>query len=449
MIFFPKADSTDSLARLAYEGSQHIIAIINEAGLIREINPAGVAFSRKTKDKLVGQPFQSVVWQVPTGDSESLAESLTLVQRGDKVRKDIEITNADGERFVMDFSLMPLKSGGKEAKFLLEAGDITRYMEANRTLMEVEIRNKRLQEDLQVYTRREQMVRKVREIADLLIGSSTEMTEVSQKMIAVAGKTAEQANSVSIAAEEVSKNVEIVSTGAMEMTASNKEISKNASEGARVAMSAVKTADATSSTMTRLGEGSAEIGKITKVISSIAQQTNLLALNATIEAARAGEAGKGFAVVAQEVKELARETAKATEDIGTKIEGIQAVTKGAMQAISEISTIIYEICDIQNTIASSVLQQTTTSQEISRNVSEAARASSDIAKNITGVASAASNTRQTADNSERAAQQLARIAAELQLLVSENTNVSKLQRRMASKEAATDPSSLNDFLPGD
>lgn len=428
-----------------------MMVLIDGSGSIVEVNPAAVAFSNKDRATLVGQAFYKVLWVGDENDRETYTSSLTLAKEGDEVRKDIEVISNDQRRVILDFKLrsVPKRQPDDPERIILEVSDITRYLESSRTLMEVEMQNKRLQEDLQVYTKREQMVRRVREIAETLIASSGEMTEVSQNMSNVASRTADQANSVSVAAEEVSKNVEIVSTGALEMTASNKEISKNASEGARVAMSAVKTADATNATMTRLGEGSAEIGKITKVISSIAQQTNLLALNATIEAARAGEAGKGFAVVAQEVKELARETAKATEDIGSKIETIQSVTKGAMEAISQISTIIYEICDIQNTIASSVLQQTTTSQEISRNVSEAARASSDIAKNITGVASAATTTRQAATDAEKSALQLSKIAEDLQKLVSENTSISKAQRRMVAKESATDFSLNADFLPGD
>src|SRR5437868_14229072 len=163
------------------------------------------------------------------------------------------------------------------------------------------------------------------------------------------------------------------------MNASIREIAKNASEAARVAGTAVKVAETTNGTIAQLGVSSAEIGQVTKAITSIAQQTNLLALNATIEAARAGEAGKGFAVVANEVKELAKETARATEDIGQKIEAIQRDAHGAVQAIAQIGAIIHQIDDIQNTIASAVEEQTATTAEMGRNVGEAATRSSEIA----------------------------------------------------------------------
>ncbi|MFA7323882.1 MAG: methyl-accepting chemotaxis protein, partial [Candidatus Nanopelagicales bacterium] len=164
-------------------------------------------------------------------------------------------------------------------------------------------------------------------------------------------------------------------------------------------------------------DSSVEIGKVIKVITSIAQQTNLLALNATIEAARAGEAGKGFAVVANEVKELAKETARATEDISHKIEAIQTDTTSAVEAIGEISTVINQISDIQNTIASAVEEQTATTNEIARNVSSAASGSQDISASISTVADAAQSTRQGAEDSQRAAVELATMAAELQRLL--------------------------------
>ena len=253
--------------------------------------------------------------------------------------------------------------------------------------------------------------------AQALASSSEELTSVSQQMGANSEETAAQANVVSAASEQVSKNVQTVATGAEQMSASIKEIAKNSNDAAKIAQTAVRVAQSTNETISKLGESSAEIGQVVKVITSIAQQTNLLALNATIEAARAGEAGKGFAVVANEVKELAKETAKATEDISQKIEAIQTDTTGAVQAIAQIGEIINQINDISNTIASAVEEQTATTNEIGRNVSEAAKGSVEIAQNIAGVAQAARSTTDGANDTRTSAQALAQMAAELQTLV--------------------------------
>lgn len=249
--------------------------------------------------------------------------------------------------------------------------------------------------------------------------SGEKMATVSQKLSDAAGNTAAQLESASSSAEQVSKNVQTVATAAEELNASIKEIARNVSQAAQVSTSAVKSAQSTNTIVSKLVESSAEIGKIVKVITSIAEQTNLLSLNATIEAARAGEAGKGFAVVANEVKELAKETAKATEDIGRKIETIQSDTKGAVEAISQITTVINQINEISNAIASAVEEQMTTTNEISRNVSEAAVGSNQIAENVVFVAKTAQNSTVHANETKEVAEEITKLAVELQKMVSQ------------------------------
>jgi methyl-accepting chemotaxis protein len=247
--------------------------------------------------------------------------------------------------------------------------------------------------------------------------ASEELNTTSQQITANSEETSAQAEVVSKAAQAVSQNLQTVATGAEEMGASIKEIAKNATEAAKVATSAVKVAESANTAVSKLGDSSAEIGQVIKVITSIAQQTNLLALNATIEAARAGEAGKGFAVVANEVKELAKETARATEDISRKIEAIQSDTKAAVDAIASISSVIDQINNISGTIASAVEEQNATTNEMARNVSEAAHGSGEITSNISGVAEAAESTTRGANDTQKASQQLVETSNQLRRLV--------------------------------
>ncbi|MGD0162331.1 MAG: methyl-accepting chemotaxis protein [Candidatus Sulfotelmatobacter sp.] len=230
-------------------------------------------------------------------------------------------------------------------------------------------------------------------------GASSDLSTTSQQITANSEETSAQAKVVSNATQQVSQNLQTVATGAEEMGASIKEIAKNATEAARIATSAVRVAETTTATVSKLGESSNEIGQVIKVITSIAQQTNLLALNATIEAARAGEAGK------------------ATEDISRKIEAIQSDTKAAVEAIASISEVINQVNGISSTIATAVEEQNATTNEMSRNVSEAAHGSGEITSNIAGVAQAAESTSRGAGDTQKAAQQLVETSAELRRLV--------------------------------
>jgi methyl-accepting chemotaxis protein len=339
-------------------------------------------------------------------------EFWAALNRGDFQAGEYKRFGKGGKEIWLQASYNPiLDLNGKPFKVVKFATDITSQVHMRRDIAETMERDKRTAGEL------EKKVESLQETAIALAASSEELSAISQQLTHNATETAEQANIASKGSEQVSANVGVVAAGSEEMLASIREISKSATEASRVAKAAVSLADSTNQTISKLGVSSLEIGKVIKVITSIAQQTNLLALNATIEAARAGEAGKGFAVVANEVKELAKETARATEEIGHKIDAIQSDTKAAVTAIGQVGEVINQVNDISNTIASAVEEQTATTNEIGRNVTEAARGTSDIAQSISKVAESASHTTSGAKDTQVAARSLTEMAAQLRTLI--------------------------------
>ena len=264
----------------------------------------------------------------------------------------------------------------------------------------------------------------ISEVIGLITGSAGELSQASVHLSGVAGEmsssledAALRAGQVATSADEVSANVNTVATGTSDMSQSIREISVNTSEAATVSADAMTQAQQTTVTVSKLGDSSAQIGDVIKVISAIAEQTNLLALNATIEAARAGDAGKGFAVVASEVKELAQETSRATEDISRLVTAIQSDTAGAVDAISRISTVIDRVNGYQTTIASAVEEQNATTNEIGRSVTLAATSSAQIAQGIAGIAEAAHALTTGANASHQAATHLATLSDQLRTAI--------------------------------
>jgi methyl-accepting chemotaxis protein len=271
----------------------------------------------------------------------------------------------------------------------------------------------------EMQTRLREMIVAVAQMSGHVANSSEDLRGVSDHMSTNAEETANQSRIVSVSGEEVSRNLQAAAVATEQMSASIKEISKNTMEAAIVSKSAVTTAQTTNASVLELAKSSAEIGNVIKVITSIAHQTNLLALNATIEASRAGDAGKGFAVVANEVKELAKQTAIAAEEISRKIESIQGETKTTTKSIAQITGIITQINNISNTIAIAIEDQTTTTNEMVRNVNHAATGSAQIVDNMKAVANAAKNTTHGAEETNEAAQKLSKMAMELRELVSQ------------------------------
>jgi methyl-accepting chemotaxis protein len=392
------ATDVTSLKHQAVEATGCVAAIdrslaVVELALDGTILRANESFLRLTGyalDEVQGRHHGSLLDEAGRGSAE-YRELWSSLQRGEHPTGEFKRIGKDGREIWLQASYSPIFDlGGSPCKVLEVAADATAQVR-----------------------RREQ----TSESAQSLAVSAEQMAAVSQQMSDNAEETFAQVRVVSAASDVVSGNIETAAAAIAEMSASIGEIARNAHQAARVATSAVHVAETTNATVAQLGESSAEVGKVIKIITSIAQQTNLLALNATIEAARAGEAGKGFAVVAHEVKELAKETAKATEHISQKVEAIQSITRRAVTAIAKISGIIGQINDIQTAIASAVEQQTATIHEVSRNIAEGARGSADITRSITAVATAANDTTAGAGKLLASAAQLSQMAMELEWLI--------------------------------
>lgn len=249
--------------------------------------------------------------------------------------------------------------------------------------------------------------------ADQVASASHEVSVTADEIAANSAQVAGQAESAASAAEQVSRNVQTVAAGSEQMNASIQEIAQAAATAATIASEGVAVVEANDARIAKLGTSSSEIGAVVETIDNIAGQTNLLALNATIEAARAGEAGKGFAVVAGEVKELAQQTGQATTDIGNRIEAIQADTASAVDGNARTTQIITAIHDSQTTIASAVEEQTATTNEMSRNVADAATGSAEIAESIKVVAEIASSTTHAVGETQSALAEIAQMSADL------------------------------------
>jgi methyl-accepting chemotaxis protein len=241
---------------------------------------------------------------------------------------------------------------------------------------------------------------------DSLASASTEMRATSEGMSVTAEQTTAQAVAVASSAEQASQNVEAVAVAAEEMAAAVNEIERQVQDSTRIAGTAVEQARKTDDRINALSLAASRIGEVVNLITSIAEQTNLLALNATIEAARAGEAGRGFAVVAQEVKQLASQTANATNEIGGQIASMQSATQESVAAIREIGGTIGQISEITSAIATAIEEQGVATQEIARNVQQAAHGTEHVSENVIGVNQAATNTGKAAEQVHAAAQTL-------------------------------------------
>lgn len=261
------------------------------------------------------------------------------------------------------------------------------------------------------------MVQSLEQTVNSLDRASNQLNDVAMVVSSASQQTSIQATVMAAASRQVSQNLQIVSSATSGMNLSIREIANSANQAAQVADKAVEASQSSNENVSALSQSGKEIGEVLKVITGVNKQTNLLALNATIEAARSGEAGRGFSVVAGEIKELARQTSHSAEDIGHKIESLQARTLLSAQSIRNIGEVINRIHEIANTIASAVEEQTATTLEMSRNLSEAAKSGEEISSNITNMAQAVGNVSKGAVDIQSAAHSLAGVTQQLKNLM--------------------------------
>ncbi len=417
---FDDAASNDEIGRLTRALGGLTLYMRDLTGAARKVagGDLNVALEVKSEEDQLSKAFLTVAHVIGDLKSElgrlaDAAREGKLSERGKADRfaggyaELVEGTNA-----MLDAVVLPIQ----ESNAVLErvaAGDFTRTVEGDYRGDHAKIKENvnRTIESLR------SALQRIRTTSTTIAASSSQIRATSQNMAGAAEETTRQVQTVSAASEQAGSNVQTVSVAAEQMSGSIREISRQLQEALAVSREAATHANATVRQMDELGASSEEIGEVVKVITTIAQQTNLLALNATIEAARAGEAGKGFAVVANEVKQLASQTAKATEEIADKIQTVQLSTGGAVKGIRSIAEVITRLNDISATVASAMEEQAAATQEIARNVQQAARGTEDVNRSISSVTSAATETAGGAAQSLSASEELAGVALELEELV--------------------------------
>lgn len=329
------------------------------------------------KDVDFPNTFDSLFLRVHSENIESVKEYLNQSAREDKDnlsdRLEIQIKSSNDELKWFSLKCKNVQTSKKNSTLIVWLRDITDFKQ-------------REKERKAIFDKQETLIEGVKEIVRELAKAQDKLSQFSESLSTNTMETFKETEVVSQSSKGVASNVQTVAIAAEEMSTNIKQIAKAVMDASKIAGQAVDSAKEANSIIVKLGESGVAIGKVINVITSIAQQTRLLALNATIEAARAGEAGKGFAVVATEVKELAKETAMATEDISQKIEAIQMDTKNAVNAITEITKIIDQIHDIQGLIANSIEEQSVTTNDIAKNMSDAADASLNITSGLENVA---------------------------------------------------------------
>lgn len=373
----------------AINGSQAVIEF-NLDGTIISANPNFLGAAGYTLPEIQGQHHR--MFCEPTfAASPAYTQFWAKLNRGEFEAAEYKRVGKNGKEIWINASYNPiLNAAGKPFKVVKYATDVT---ELRRVIIALE------------------------SMAGGLASSATQLTSMATQMSDNAKKTSQDSEYASGLSSEVASGVQIVATNTEEMVASIKEISRSANESAQMSRETLNNAIETNKTIAKLGASSQEIGNVIKVISSIAQQTNLLALNATIEAARAGDAGKGFAVVANEVKELAKQTAKATEDITNKIGAIQKDSAAAVEAIAEISSSIEKLNSLSGAIAASVEEQTATTNEVSRVVVQSSKGVESISTSVRAVNTAAEVNMSASAETLNSARGLTESAEELRGLI--------------------------------